>query len=120
MRMVAPQGAALRPPIKEDTMKLTRALFAVLPLGFAVASAAVAETPATPPKHGAQLIARAQRDRPNPREERITRALNVLEAQGYASFKDFRADGKNYAATVKSAGKPMTVLVDPDTGQVIR
>ncbi|MGH6968447.1 MAG: PepSY domain-containing protein [Stellaceae bacterium] len=49
-----------------------------------------------------------------------TTALNLLEAQGYGSFTDFRRDGQDYAATVSQNGKSFPVKIDPATGQVTR
>jgi len=53
-----------------------------------------------------------------PSTVRITHALNLLEAQGYGDFRDFRQDGKNFAATVMRGGKQMSVRIDPDADQV--
>ncbi|MGA3305690.1 MAG: hypothetical protein ABSC26_06740 [Stellaceae bacterium] len=52
--------------------------------------------------------------------QRETQALNLLEAQGYGNFTDFRAEGANFAATVSDPNGQYTVLVNPDNGQVIR
>lgn len=52
--------------------------------------------------------------------ERMTHALNLLEAQGYGSFSNFAPDGKNFTATVNENGQRFTVLVDPDSDQVTR
>ncbi len=49
---------------------------------------------------------------------RATQALNLLEAKGYGDFKDFKADGRNFEATVQQQGKTMTVVVDPLTKMV--
>ena len=49
---------------------------------------------------------------------RMTKALNILEAKGYASFNNFKADGANYSATVTQNGHEQTVVVNPDNGQV--
>lgn len=51
---------------------------------------------------------------------RMTEALNLLEAQGYGSFSNFKADGVNFAATVSQDGRSFTVLIIPDSGQIIR
>jgi Peptidase propeptide and YPEB domain len=51
---------------------------------------------------------------------RMTEALNLLEAQGYGSFSNFKADGANYEATVSQNGKSFTVVINPDSGQVTR
>ena len=49
---------------------------------------------------------------------RMTHALNLLEANGYGDFHDFKSDGKNFDVTVTRGGKQSTVTVDPDSGQV--
>jgi hypothetical protein len=54
----------------------------------------------------------------SPSAVRITHALNLLEAQGYGDFRNFRQDGKNFDATVTRNGKQMSVQVDPDSNQV--
>jgi len=51
---------------------------------------------------------------------RMTQALNLLEAQGYGSFSNFKADGANYQATVTQDGQSFTVVINPDSGQVTR
>ena len=49
-----------------------------------------------------------------------TRALNLLEAQGYGNFTNFRRAGNDYDATVSQNGKTFPVTVDPATGQITR
>ena len=49
-----------------------------------------------------------------------TKALNMLEAQGYGAFSNFRPVGGNFAATVSQNGKTFQVTVDPATGQITR
>ena len=49
---------------------------------------------------------------------RMTKALNLLEANGYGGFTNFKADGDGYKATVTRDGHDVTVHVDPDTGKV--
>lgn len=49
---------------------------------------------------------------------RMTKALNLLEAQGDGTFTDFKAQGKDYDATVIRDGHAVTLRVDPDSGQV--
>jgi hypothetical protein len=51
---------------------------------------------------------------------RMTAALNILEAKGYGDFRAFQPDGKDYSAAVAQDGQHFTVLVDPDNGQVTR
>lgn len=51
--------------------------------------------------------------------DRETKALNVLQANGYGSdYQNFQRDGNNYSATVTKNGKPEKVTIDPDTGTV--
>jgi len=52
--------------------------------------------------------------------QRETQALNLLEAQGYGNFTDFRSEGANFTATVSDPNGQYTVMVNPDNGQVIR
>ena len=50
---------------------------------------------------------------------RETRALNVLEAEGYGgNYTDFQSDGSNYSAMVMHNGNPQKVIIDPDAGTV--
>lgn len=64
-----------------------------------------------------------------PQSRRATRALNLLEAHGWAAglqdksftaFQSFTEQGKDFAATVVQRGKRFVLIVDPDTGQVKR
>ncbi len=50
--------------------------------------------------------------------DRMTTALNLLEAKGYASFTGFKADGDHYTAAVMQNGRSFTVSINPDNGQV--
>ncbi|HYL48148.1 MAG TPA: hypothetical protein VET84_02170 [Stellaceae bacterium] len=59
-------------------------------------------------------------DLDNPEGGRATSALNVLEAQGYASFSDFRPDGTKFTALVNDNGQQFRVVINPDTGQISR
>ncbi|HYL32894.1 MAG TPA: hypothetical protein VEU53_07095 [Stellaceae bacterium] len=59
-------------------------------------------------------------DLDNPEGDRATAALNVLEAQGYASFSDFRPVGTKFTALVSDNGQKFRVLIDPDMGQISR
>jgi len=59
-------------------------------------------------------------DLDNPEGGRATAALNVLEAQGYAAFGDFRPSGSNYTALVTDNGQQFRVVIDPVTGQISR
>ena len=49
---------------------------------------------------------------------RETRALNLLEAQGYGSFTDFAPAGKDFTAKVTQNGHVSTMRIDPESGQV--
>jgi hypothetical protein len=62
-----------------------------------------------------------------PQARRTTRALNLLEAQGFAAdlqeksasaFRDFHEQGKGFIATVSQKGRNYVVTVDPETGEV--
>jgi len=64
-----------------------------------------------------------------PAARRATKALDILEAQGYAAglsdksfgaLQNFRQQGKDYVATIGQSGRSFVVTVDPDTGQVTR
>lgn len=59
-------------------------------------------------------------DRADRQETRMTHALNLLEANGYGAFSDFKRDGDDFAATVSQSGTPFTVIVNPDTDQITR
>lgn len=53
-----------------------------------------------------------------PPARRVTDALNLLEAQGYAEFDNFREEGSLFAADTKLDGKPVRLFVDPDMRQI--
>ncbi|MGH7008595.1 MAG: hypothetical protein ACRED7_09345 [Stellaceae bacterium] len=59
-------------------------------------------------------------DLDNPESSRATAALNVLEAQGYASFSNFGPSGNAYTALVTDNGQRFRVVINPDTGQISR
>ncbi|MDE1930288.1 MAG: hypothetical protein KGI43_01885 [Alphaproteobacteria bacterium] len=59
-------------------------------------------------------------DLDNPESGRATAALNVLEAQGYASFSNFGPSGNAYTALVTDHGQQFRVVINPDTGQISR
>ncbi len=59
-------------------------------------------------------------DLDTPEGGRATAALNVLEAQGYASFTDFQPSGSVYTAMVTDNGERFRVVINPDTGQISR
>lgn len=55
------------------------------------------------------------------RANQETKALNLLEAQGFTSFTDFRPAGHDqYAANVMRRGHDTTVWVNPQDGQITR
>ena len=56
----------------------------------------------------------------NPESSRATAALNVLEAQGYASFSNFGPSGNAYTTLVTDNGQQFRVVINPDTGQISR
>jgi hypothetical protein len=91
------------------------AAFAFLAV-MACADASLAATPAKPTGDTAQA-------------RRATRALNLLEAEGFAAdlqdksasaFRDFHEEGKVFTATVSQKGRDFAATVDPDTGEVKR
>ena len=59
-------------------------------------------------------------DLDNPESGRATAALNLLEAQGYASFTNFGPSGNAYTALVTDNGEQFRVVINPDTGQISR
>jgi len=56
----------------------------------------------------------------NPESSRATAALNLLEAQGYASFSNFEPSGNTFTAMVTDNGQRFRVVINPDTGQISR
>lgn len=99
---------------------MKRIAFTAAALSFALAAPALAAPNAAPAmRHHAGMAAMTQ----NPAShgaQRMTAALNALEANGYGDFSNFKADGANFSATVTRNGKQTVVVVDPDTGQVTR
>jgi len=83
----------------------------------AAPAATAAKPAAAMPMHRTAMARHYRRDTSGDRD---TKALNLLEANGYAQIEQFRADGKHFDATVKQAGKDVQVTVDPDTGQIQR
>jgi len=67
------------------------------------------------PMHHTAMAHRYYRDTEGDRE---TRALNILEANGYVDITSFRPEAKDYVATVKQHGKEIQVRVDPDSHRV--
>ena len=51
-------------------------------------------------------------------ESRATTALNLLVANGYTQWSDFRKAGKDYEARAIRDGRAMLVRIDPDTHTV--
>ena len=96
-------------------MKRIAFTMAALALSAGAAFAAPATQPAATSGHKT-LVATALRN--DPSAVRMTKALNLIEAKGYGSFDNFKADGKDYFATVTQNGHAMTLHVDPDSGQV--
>ncbi|HUC67122.1 MAG TPA: hypothetical protein VMA53_16905 [Stellaceae bacterium] len=89
---------------------------AVLAASAGMAFAANAPAAAQPPAaahHPRPIESRAFGDR-------MTAALNLLEAKGYGAFSDFKQNGNDFAATVTENGQHFAVTVDPDSGQVTR
>ena len=81
------------------------------------ANAALAATPAATPTPPARSHA-AVPARDDASADRMTKALNLLEANGYAAFRNFKSDGKDFTASVTKDGHNMTLLVDPDADKV--
>ncbi len=98
---------------------MTRLALAAVPF-FALAGAALIQAPAfaaTPPAAATATAAHARSDA-TPTARRETKALNLIEANGYGDYTDFHAVGKNFAAQVDRHGQRLTVIANPDTGQV--
>ncbi len=75
--------------------------------------------PALPPPQAATAEPPVA-DLDNPQSQRATTALNILEAQGYTYFGDFRPDGNMFTALVHDGGQQFRVVINPDTGQISR
>jgi L-lactate utilization protein LutC len=111
-------------------MKRIALIAVVLGLGASPALAAAANTQspasAAPPAQQQPMPGKAQHHaamhaanyRENQREDRETKALNLLEAKGDTQFSHFKADGLDFSAVVAKNGQNSTVVVDPDNGQV--
>ena len=81
--------------------------------------AAASDAPANAPAPSVAAQPRGVRGADNsPTAERMTHALNLLEAKGYGDFHEFKSDGKNFDVTVTRAGKQVGVEVNPDTDQI--
>ena len=51
-------------------------------------------------------------------DDRATKALNLLVANGYTTFDSFTADGRNFRARATKNGQMENVVIDPDAGTV--
>jgi len=103
-------------------MLTNRLASVILALGMAAgpAGAVLAASPAAAPSHGAPVMPIARHERSDVQGDRMTQALNLLAADGYADFRNFQQSGNDFTATVKRAGQPFTVLVNPGTGRISR
>lgn len=108
-------------------MKRIALTLATLALSGGVAFAAAPATPAATPAHSSSMpAATAHRHHAkeamamsgNHKAQRMTSALNLLEAKGYGSFNNFKSDGKDFTATVMKNGQSQTLRIDPDSGQI--
>jgi len=93
---------------------------AVAALLAAAPIAAFAQTPNNPapaPQHPTMHRA-AHHARRDSAGDPDTRALNLLEANGYTNIQQFKKSGASFEATVMKNGKTQTVTVDPGTGQI--
>lgn len=82
-------------------------------------SMALAATPAAL-SHPSSSPAAVRHDKAGPAEARMTQALNMLEANGYGDFSDFKPAGTNFTAMVTRNNQHFAVTVDPDTNQITR
>lgn len=97
-------------------MKHVALVVAVLAMS---AGAAFAATPGNSAMN--QPMTPAQAHRSDWRANQETRALNLLEAQGFSNFRDFQPVANDqYAANVMQHGRSMTVYVNPQDGQITR
>ncbi len=90
------------------------------PVLAASPAATPSTSPAAAPSHSAPAMPIARHERSDVQGDRMTQALNLLEANGYGDFSNFQQSGKDFTATVKRAGQPFTVLVNPDPNQITR
>jgi len=81
--------------------------------GLAMALAGIVATAAAAPASATTGTAHA-----GSTGSRASTALNLLEAQGYGDFANFRQAGRMYDATITRDGKTMHLSVNPDTGQI--
>jgi hypothetical protein len=84
------------------------------------AGAAIAATPGNSSAMKQPMMP-AQTQSSDWRANQETKALNLLEAQGFSNFTGFRPAGQDqYAANVVQHGRSMTVHVNPQDGQITR
>ncbi|MGH7090763.1 MAG: PepSY domain-containing protein [Stellaceae bacterium] len=63
----------------------------------------------------------ARENSPTATGEHMTRALNMLEANGYGDFQNFHASGSDeFVASVQQQGQNFRVLINPDAGHITR
>lgn len=105
----APQPASSAPSNQVELGTPPHALGTSAPSMPAASPAAASATGASPVP-----------DADNPGGSRATTALNVLEAQGYTNFSDFRPNGSVFTALVNDGGQQFRVVINPDTGQISR
>jgi hypothetical protein len=87
----------------------------------ALAMSAGAAFAATPSNSSTMNQPATQAHRSDWRANQETKALNLLEAQGFSTFRDFRpAANDQYAANVMQHGRLTTVYVNPQDGQITR
>jgi hypothetical protein len=92
--------------------------FAATPGTSAMSSARQTRSQAQPAMSQHRI---AMAERSDWRANQETRALNLLEAQGFANFTDFRRAGNDqYAANVLQHGRDVTIHVNPQDGQITR
>ncbi len=109
-------------------MNRLASVFLALGMAAGPAGVALAAGPAVPPStsinatpsHSAPVMPIAPHERSDVQGDRMTHALNLLEAKGYGDFSNFRSSGKDFTATVKRNGHPIGVIVNPDTNQITR
>ena len=96
---------------------------AVGPAGVALAGGPGAQPSAgttAPPAHSAPALPLDRHQRGDLEGDRMTHALNLLEANGYGDFSHFQQSGKDFTATVRRNGHQVGVVVDPDANQITR
>lgn len=90
-------------------------------IAAALAMSAGAALAATPGNSSTMNQPSTQAHRTDWRANQETKALNLLEAQGFSSFRNFRPVANDqYAANVMQHGRSMTVYVNPQDGRITR